>query len=119
LKRFNKIKKKRKHLQNEASRPKIGNYLKKGSRVKPCLDTITQNGPNAGLVKQQFIVQTQLRLPIEKRVKNLKGSLSLLYRLGRVEGKCQSLVESHPQVFNLRSPCYLLIVKNYPKALEP
>jgi hypothetical protein len=30
----------------------------RGSTVKPCLDTITQNVPNAGLVKQQFIVQT-------------------------------------------------------------
>jgi hypothetical protein len=35
-----------------------------GSAVIPCFDPITQNGTNAGLIKQQFIVQTKFRFSI-------------------------------------------------------
>jgi hypothetical protein len=83
-------------------------FLVRSITVTPCLDTITQNRPNRRLVKQQFIVPTQLRLPIKKGVKN---SLSLLYQLGSLGRKFQYLIESHPQVFNL----HLLPVKNHPK----
>jgi hypothetical protein len=61
-----------------------------GSAVISCFNPITQNGTNAGLIKQQFTVQTLVRFSNEKRVKNSESPLGLLYQLGRVGQKCQS-----------------------------
>jgi hypothetical protein len=82
------------------------------STVLPCFDTITQNGTNAALIKQQFIVEHSFDFLLsETRVKNSESPLGPLYRPSRVRRKCQSFVESHSQVFDLRRPCHFLSVK--------
>jgi hypothetical protein len=63
-------------------------------------------------------VNTQVRLYIEKRIKNSECFFSLIYRFHGMLCKSKSLVETKAQIFHLGRPRYLLIMKSQVQCRE-